>query len=337
MHTTGSITRLLGGRLIGPDDIAVSGVQNLDAADENQLAFISDPRYAPRWANARCRAVLVNRGIELPPRENAAAIEVENADLAMALVLELFAPQPHLPAGMHPSAVIDDSAVLGKDVRIGPLCVIGPRVRVGDGCILHASVNLMADSVIGAGCELFPGVVIGQRCTLGDRCILHPNVNIGADGFGYRPDPRKKIPVKIPQIGSVRIGNDVEIGAGACVDRGKFAATVVGDHCKIDNLVQIAHNCVIGPCVLIAGLCGIAGSVTIEAGAVLGGAVHVGDHLSIGAGAQVAGGTQLMHSVPAGETWAGSPGQPIRDAARQELALRKLPDALKQLKQLRKS
>ncbi|MCC6680152.1 MAG: UDP-3-O-(3-hydroxymyristoyl)glucosamine N-acyltransferase [Phycisphaeraceae bacterium] len=333
MHTTGSITQLVGGRLTGPDDIALTGVQTLSAADENQLAFISDPRYAPQWANARCRAVLVNRGIALPPRNGAAAIEVENADLAMALVLEMFAPQPHLPgAGVHPSAVIDGSAVLGKDVRIGPLCVIGPRVWVGDGCILHASVNLMADCAIGSDCELFPGVVIGQRCTLGDRCILHPNVNIGADGFGYRPDPRKKTPVKIPQIGVVRIGSDVELGAGACIDRGKFAATVVGDHCKIDNLVQIGHNCVLGPCVLIAGMTGIAGSVTIEAGAVLGGAVHVGDHLTIGAGAQVAGGTQLMHSVPAGETWAGSPGQPIRDAARQELALRKLPEVLKQLK-----
>lgn len=333
METTGSIAQLVNGQLTGPGDVAITGVRSLDRAEPEHLSFIGDKRYADGWAKSRCRAALVTRGIELPVREGTAVIRVDNADLAMATVLERFAPpieQP--PAGVHPSAVVDDSAQLGAGVRIGPLCIVGPRVKVGDGCTLHAHVTLAADSSIGAECELHPGVVIGQRCTLGDRCILHANAVIGADGFGYRPDPATRAPKKVPQIGMVRIGSDVEIGAGACIDRAKFDATVVGDHCKIDNLVQIGHNCTLGRAVIIAGLCGIAGSITIEDGAVLGGAVHVKDHLTIGRGAQVAGGTQLMHDVPPGEMWAGSPGQPIKAAARQELALRKLPDLIKQLK-----
>jgi len=334
LETAQTITQLVHGTLTGPGDLLVTGVRALDRAGPDHVSFVGDKRYADRWARSRCRVVLVTRGLELPPRdEPVAVIRVDHADLAMTAVLERFAPPiDRPPAGVHPSAVVDPSAKLGEGVRVGPLCVVGPRARIGDRCTLHAHVTVAADAMLGDDCELFPGVVIGQRCTLDDRCIVHPNAVIGADGFGYRADPRKQVPVKVPQIGTVTIGSDVEIGAGTCIDRAKFDATVIGDHCKIDNLVQIGHNCTIGRGVIIAGLCGVAGSVTIEDGVVMGGGAIVKDHLTLGRGAQIAGGTQLMHDVPAGETWAGSPGQPIKAAARQELALRKLPDLLKQMK-----
>lgn len=336
-HTTQAIAERVEGELAGPSDVTVAGVEALDRAEPGQLTFIGDAHHARRWPESHAGAALVTRGLEPARDDGRPLIFVDSADLAMARVLELFAPDPPRPEpGVHETAVVDPTAILGQRARVGAHCYVGPEARLGDRCVLHPGVTVMDRATLGADCVLWPGTVIRERCSLGDRCICHANSVVGADGFGYRPAPDGTGPVKIPQIGTVEIGDDVELGAGACVDRGKFTATVIGSASKLDNLVQIGHNCQIGRGVIIAGHCGIAGSVTIGDGVVCGGMVAIRDHLTIGAGAQLAGAAQLMHDVPEGETWAGSPAQPVREAAQQTALIRKLPELAKQLKQLQR-
>jgi UDP-3-O-[3-hydroxymyristoyl] glucosamine N-acyltransferase len=237
-----------------------------------------------------------------------------------------------LPAlGIHATAVVDPQATIDPSARIGPLCLIGPRVVIGAGTVLQGQVSVMADSRIGRGCMLWPGVVIRERCEVGDASILHPNVSIGSDGFGYRPAADRRSLVKIPQIGTVRIGRDVEIGSGTCVDRGKFGATVIGDGTKIDNLVQVAHNCVIGRSVVIAAMSGFSGSVSIGDGAMLGGRVGVTDHLHIGRGAHIGAGSLVMQDVPDGARVVGYPAIEAGLWKRISVLLTRLPDMARRL------
>ena len=332
--TTLQIAEHLRGELIGPGHLAIESLEQLAEAGAGQLTFIGNGAYAARWPDCQASAAVITRGLEIPPRDGRALIVVDDADLAMADLLALFAPPPVWPAeGVHPTAIVDPEAQVGPGTRIGPHCVVAAGVRLGPESVLHAHATVMADSILGRGCVLWPGVVIRERCHLGDRCVLHPNTTIGADGFGYRPDPQGGLR-KIPQIGTVRIGRDVEIGANSAIDRGKFSATEVGDQCKIDNLVQIGHNCRLGRGVIVAGCSGIAGSVTIHDGAVIGGLVAVKDHVTIGAGAHVAGASVVMKDVPAGEFWSGAPARHHVETNRGYAALRRLPQLIQQVRQL---
>ncbi len=331
--TTQEIADRVQGELIGPGDAAIAGVNALTAAQPGELTFIGDEAHAAKWPASRASAALVRRGLAVEPGAERCLIVVKDADLAMAIALAMFAPPlPLPPPGVHATAAIDPAAILGRDCRIGPHVFVGPRARIGDRCVLHPNVSVFDDAAIGDDCVLWSGTVVRERCTLGRRCILHPNVTIGADGFGYRPAADGRGIAKIPQIGVVSIGDDVEIGAGTCIDRAKFAATVIGDGCKIDNLVQIGHNCTLGRCVIIAGQAAIGGSVTIGDGAVIGGNAMIPDHITIGAGATVAGGTLPIETIPAGETWAGYYAQPARRYMRMQAALRRLPDLVKHLR-----
>ena len=293
--------------------------------------------YANRWAESKASAALVTEGIELEPGDGRALIFVENADLAMAEILEFLAPpMVRPPAGIDASAKVDGSAELAADVVVGPGCVIGPNVRVGSGTVLQANVVLMDDVKVGSDCVLWPGVVIRERCVIGDRCVLEPNCVLGADGFGYRPDMRGPVPriVKIPHLGHVELGDEVELGANTTIDRGKFAPTTVGSGTKIDNQVQIGHNCRIGRMVIISGCTAVAGSVTIGDGAMIGGGTVVRDHVTLGPGCKLGGGSAVAGDVPAGVEWAGYPARPAKEAFREITALRKLPELLKQFKKL---
>ena len=225
-YSAADLAKLLDGHLVGDPRREVCGVNFIDHAQPHEMTFVGAATYAARWAESAAGVALVGPGLNLAPGPERAIIEVADADLAMARALELFAPPP--PAcepGIHPSAVVDPTASVGAGCHIGPGCVVGPGVTLGEGTVLYANVTVMDDSEIGPGCVLWPGVVIRERCRIGASCILHLNVSIGADGFGYRPAPDGNGLVKIPQIGTVELGNAVELGANTAVDRGKFGAT----------------------------------------------------------------------------------------------------------------
>jgi len=226
----------------------------------------------------------------------------------MIQLLELFKlDAPLLENEIHPSATVHSTAKIGKDVSIGAGCYIGKNVILGDQVQLYPTVTVFDQSCIGVGTVIWSGTVIRERSQIGRHCIFHPNVTIGADGFGYHPRPDGKGLIKIPQIGNVIIGNEVEIGSGSCVDRGKFSSTIVGDGCKIDNLVQIAHNCKLGRACIMAGNSGLAGSVTLGDGVVIAGSVSVKDHVTIGNGAVIEGGSTVINDISAGKRMLGYP------------------------------
>ncbi len=330
--TCGEIAERVGGTVRGPLETRIESVETLDRAGPRELTFIGNEKFAGRWAASHASAALVEQGLSIDTDDGRPLIFVDGVDLAMAQVLEALAPAPPVPAeGVHPTATVAASASLGADVRIGPGCTVGERVRLGEGTVLHSNVTILDETCVGEGSVFWPGTVVRERCEIGERAIVHPNVTVGSDGFGYRPSGGGL--VKLPQIGTVRIGRDVEIGAGTCIDRGKFSATEIGDGTKLDNLVQIAHNCRIGRGVVIAAQTGLAGSVTVEDGAVLGGKVGIRDHVTVGAGAELAAYAAVMEDVPAGATWLGYPAHNARDALREMAAVRKLPNLVRRLKE----
>lgn len=335
--SSGEAAALVGAELSGPADLPLTRLDTLDRADRATLAFIRDEKHAQKWASSEAGAAIVTRGVEVPGHDpdRRALLIVDDADHALIRLLERIAPA-HVgpPPGVHPQATVDPTATLGEAVRVGAGARVGPGTTIGEGTVLHANCVIGARVTIGRACDVRAGVVIEDRCVLGDAVVIHPNAVIGADGFGYRPAPDGRGLVKIPHAGHVEIGDAVEIGAGAMIDRGKFGATIIGAGAKIDNLVQIAHNCRIGRSCVICGACGIAGSVTIGDGAVLGGGVGVRDNVTIGAGAQVGARSGVMDDIPAGEVWVGYPARPAKETMRIVAATGRLPKILKRLRGL---
>jgi UDP-3-O-[3-hydroxymyristoyl] glucosamine N-acyltransferase len=332
--TTQALAEKLDAALHGPGDIEITGLDELDRAGPGQLTFIGENHYAQRWPRSHASAALLAEGIDLDPGPGRALLVVPNADDAMRRALELFAqPIPRPEAGIHRSAVVDPTAEVAEDAAIGPFCHIGPRAVVGPGTVLHGGVTLGQETTLGQGCELWPGVVVRERCTLGDRVIAHPNAVIGADGFGFRQArdaAGEPYMAKMPQVGTVELGADVELGAGTCIDRGKFAATVLGKGCKLDNLVQIGHNCHLGQHVTLAACCAVGGSVTLGDWVLVGGGAMFRDHVTVGPRAQIAGAAKVVRDLEADGQYAGGPAKPHRAVLRELSALEKLPDLVKQ-------
>lgn len=242
----------------------------------------------------------------------------------MAEVLELFTSStPVFDTEIHPTAVIHETAKIGEGCKIGANCYVGKDVELGNEVVLYPNVAVFDETTIGNNTVVWSGTTIRERCEIGSHCIFHINVSIGADGFGYRPSADGRGLVKIPHIGNVIIGDYVEIGANSCVDRAKFSSTIVGDGCKIDNLVQIAHNCILGRFCIMAGHSGLAGSVTLGDGVVIGGSASIKDHTTIESGATVGAGSGVMNDVKAGKTVLGYPAQDSRDMLKQWVAVRR--------------
>ena len=318
------INKVLGGTIIGHTSQMISAPEQLETATENNISFIGSKKYEKFWEHSRAAVAIVNEDISITPGENRAFIKVENADLAMSRILNLFAlPAPVFHQDIHPSAVIEPSATLGNNPRIGAGCYIGPKVIIGQNVTLYPNVTILDECSIGNGTVIWPGAVIRERCHIGIDCIIHPNATIGADGFGFLSCPERGL-VKIPQIGNVMIGNGVEIGANSCVDRGKFSSTVVGDGCKIDNLVQIGHNSKLGKFCIMAGNSGLAGSVTLGNGVIIGGSASIKDHTTIGDRVIVGAGSGVTGDIPAGKTMLGYPAIEARDALKQWAILKRL-------------
>lgn len=327
------IAEKVAGKVSGETSIRISGVQFIDQAQPGQLTFIGRKKYAEQWAVSKASAAVVSEGIAVEPGEGRAIIFVKDADLAMAQVLELFEPAPpELGPGIHASAQVHPTAEIGEGARIGPGCYVGARTKIGRGVVLYPNVTIMDDCCVGDGTIIWPGTVVRERCEIGMQCILHPNVTVGSDGFGYRPAPDGRGLVKIVHIGSVRIGHCVEIGAGTTIDRGKFGATEIGDMTKIDNLVQIAHNCKIGRCCVIAALCGISGSTTLGDGVMMGGQAGAADHVKIGNGVKLGGRTGVIGDIPNGVTMLGMPARDAKEMMRIWAAEGKLPELVRKMK-----
>lgn len=318
------INDVLKGVIIGHTTHLVTAPEQLEIASESEISFIGNKKYEKFWANSKACMAIVNEDISIEPGDNKAFIKVKNADLAMSQVLTLFAPPtPLFKTDIHQSAVIEDTATIGAGTRIGAGCYIGPKVNLGTNVTIYPNVTILDECTIGNDTIIWSGTVIRERCHIGNNGIIHPNATIGADGFGFRPDPEKGL-VKIPQIGNVIIGNNVEIGANSCVDRGKFSSTILGDGCKIDNLVQIGHNSKLGKFCIMAGNSGLAGSVTLGNGVIIGGSASIKDHTIIGDGAIVGAGSGVTGDIPAGKVMLGYPAVEARDALKQWAILKRL-------------
>jgi UDP-3-O-[3-hydroxymyristoyl] glucosamine N-acyltransferase len=300
------------------------------------VSFLASDSYARHLPDTRAAAVLVNRRVRLGDRAappGTVLIVVDDADLATAKLLAAYAPPvPRPAAGVDSAARVAASARVGPSCRVGFNVYVGERAVLGARCVLHPGAFVGDDAVLGDDCELFPNVVVRERVTLGNRVVVHANTAIGSDGFGYRWDGSKH--AKVPQIGTVVIEDDVELGSCVCVDRAKFSETRVGPGTKIDNLVQVAHNVRTGPHCLMAGQSGMAGSVTLGAGVVLGGQSAVKDHARMGDGAMLAACSGVLDDVPAKQVVSGVPAIPHRQALREQAALRELPDLRVQVRRL---
>ncbi len=335
------LAQIVQGELVGNPDIVLNTLAPIEAGGKGALTFIRSQPFAKHWAGSQCEAALVTKGVEVPdhdPKERA-LIYVDDADIAVVRILEMINPgvaQP--PPGISPSANIDPGADVDPSASIGPGCVVMKGASIGPGSVLMANVYIGGSARIGSVCLLHPGVVVGDRCVLGNQCLVFANSVIGADGFGYLPGDETHGTIKVPQIGTVEIGDEVEIGACCTIDRAKFGFTRIGNRTKIDNQVHIGHNCIVGDDVLLCGRTTLGGSATIGDRTMVGGAVVLNDQASVGKDVKIAGGSIVLDSIEDNQTVLGVPAMPSRvalanAAAQRNLAqfVRKVEKSLKRL------
>lgn len=325
------IARFAGGTVEGDSDREISGVAALETAGPSDLVFAEGSQALDEARQSRAGCILVPSGVSLPGQTTVTVAQPKLAFIQTAGVLK---PPPRQPAGMHPTAIIGPGASLGADVSIGPHAVIGPGVRVGARTGIGAGVVIGESAAIGEDCVLYPGVTIYPQARIGNRVTLHAGVVIGGDGFGYVFAEGRHL--KFPQVGSVVVEDEVEIGCNSTVDRGSLGTTVIGTGTKIDNLVQIAHNVRIGKHCVIAAQTGISGSATVEDYAVLAGQVGIADHVVIEEGARVGAkaGVPTGKIVRRGTTVWGIPARPLDVFKRQYAHLSRLPDLFQRVGEL---
>ena len=330
--TAEAIAALISGELIGDGDTAVSGIAPLDRAGENELSILSSAKYAPMLAVTRAGIVLVDPEFrEVAGQPRARIIVKQPLEKLLSLLPRLYPEKPPVP-GVAATARIGKGAEISEQVSIGDYAVIGAGAKLFRGAAIGAHCVIGDGVSIGEGARLMPGVTIYSGASVGARTIVHSGARLGCDGFGYVF--RDGVHNKIPHVGRCLIGDDVEIGANAAIDRGSIDDTVVGNGTKIDNLVHIAHNVRIGAKCLIMAQVGIAGSVTIGDGAIVAGQAGISGHVSIGAGARVAAQAGVFGDVPAGESWSGYPARPHRESLRASAALFKLAGMMRRLENL---
>ncbi len=323
------IAHMTGGRLVGPEDVIITDIRSAGEAGPGDAAFVRDVEEA-----SRCRAGVLIAPEEVPGREGATVV-CDDPEAAAAIVLEAVARERlRPPKGVSPEALVDGSARLGQDVAVGAGAYIGPDAVLADGVVVYPLAYVGPGCRVGSGTMLFPHVCLHAGVTIGADCIIHYGAVIGGEGFGFIQRAGRH--VKLPQVGTVRIGDRVEIGALSAVDRATFEATVIEDGTKIDNLCQIAHNCRIGPDCVIAGCASLAGSVRLGRGVMLAGGVDIADHVNVGDGAVLAAGSGAHRDVEPGAVLLGRPAQPIAEGRRTMVLISRLPEMAKRLRELEK-
>jgi UDP-3-O-[3-hydroxymyristoyl] glucosamine N-acyltransferase len=325
------LAELVQGRISGDPHLQITAARPLSDAGEGHITFVENQRYLNDLSSSRASAFVVPESM---PADGRTVIHAADPLAAFAVIFRKFqGREEEKPAGIHSSAFVHPTA------QVGPNPTIEPFAYVGAGCVVGARCRIRCGVVIGAGCTigddvtLHPNVVLYDRTILGHRVIVHANAVLGADGFGYRLQGGKH--VKVEQFGCVEIGDDVEIGAGTTIDRGTFQATRVGPGTKIDNLVQIGHNCRIGPHNLIVSQVGIAGSCSTDAYVVLAGQVGIADHVHIGQGAVVGAKGGVWKDVLPGARVLGTPAKSEREQKRVIISLEKLPDLLRDVRRIK--
>jgi UDP-3-O-[3-hydroxymyristoyl] glucosamine N-acyltransferase len=327
--TAQDIAQRLGGQVVGDGAMRLTGFAQASSAKAGDLTFAENAEYFAAAEQSAAAAILVSGDFTSATKT---LIKVANARVAFARALPLFFPEKAPAAGIHPTAAIASSARVAASAHIGPHCVIGESTVIGERCVLTGGNHVGDRSRLGDDTRLFPNVVIYHDIVIGQRVRIHASTVIGADGFGYVFDAGQH--VKIPQVGNVVIGDDVEIGACVCIDRAALGSTVIGKGTKIDNLVQVAHNVVIGEHCLVLGQVGIAGSTRLGHYVTIASQSGVAGHLTINDRAVVMAKAGVMTDIPAGERYVGAPAGPDRQVKRQLIALQQLPELIKRVREL---
>ncbi|MCG3149333.1 MAG: UDP-3-O-acylglucosamine N-acyltransferase [Verrucomicrobiae bacterium] len=328
--TARDIASLTGGTLAGNPDIIVTGVAGIKEAQPGDVTFVAHPKYAAALKTTRASVIL------LPPAMDAdlpaTRVLVGEPMSAFAALVQKISPPPiRHESGIHPTAVIHSTATLGQAVSIQPHVIIEAGVVIGDNTLIGAGSYIGHGSTVGANCHFYPRVTLREHTVVGDRVILHTGVVLGADGFGY--ELKNGAHQKIPQLGNVAIGANVEIGANTTIDRARFGTTRIGKGTKIDNLVQIGHNCVIGEHCIVCGLVGMAGSTIVGNYVTIAGQVGIAGHLTIGDKSIIMAQAGVTKDVPPGSLMLGSPAVPHKDFKKINAATQRLPEKLRHIEE----
>jgi UDP-3-O-[3-hydroxymyristoyl] glucosamine N-acyltransferase len=329
--TAAEIARHLGGEVVGDAAVVLNGFAPATTAKAGDLTFAENEAYLARAEQTEATAVLVDGQLASTKKT---IIRVTNARVAFAKALALFFPEPVYPAVRHATAVIAASAQIDPTAHVGPFCVVGEQAVVGPRVVLHGYVFVGERCVISENAQIFAHVTLYPRTQIGRRARIHAGSVIGSDGFGYVIDQGAHF--KVPQVGFVSIQDDVEIGANTTIDRGTLGPTVIGKGTKIDNLVQVGHNVVMGESGIVVSQTGIAGSTKLGNFVTLAGQVGLAGHLKIGDRVTVAAQSGVMNDIPEGQKWLGSPARPDRQMKRSWIALNELPEVLRRVQDLEK-
>lgn len=330
-RSVGELARLVGGVVEGDEHHSIEGVADLAGAGPSEISFFAQPRYEALARQTKAGALVV--GTSAPKDLGKIRIRVAHPSAAFTQIAALFAPPVSPPiTGIHPTAIVAQGVDLAEGVGLGPYVVLEEGAQIGAGTQIGAGSYVGRHVQIGQHCVIHPRVYVGERCRIGNRVILHAGAVVGADGFGYEMKDGKHI--KVPQLGYVQIDDEAEIGANTTIDRGRFARTHIGEGAKIDNLVMIAHNCVVGPHSVMVAQSGLSGSTTTGHHVTIAGHVGTVGHIHIGSGAIVTAKSGVTKDVPAGQTWRGAPARPIKEQMEMEAHIQQLPQLVKRLKAL---
>jgi UDP-3-O-[3-hydroxymyristoyl] glucosamine N-acyltransferase len=328
-YKLGEIAAAVAGTVEGDATTIILGVGGIEEAGPEDITFVANKKYIPLLKTTNAGAVILGEGVEAPDLN---VVRVAEPYAAFARVLAMFAPEPALPENVSDLAYIADGAAVDEKAAVGPFAVVDAGATIGAGTAICAGSYIGRDSFVGEDCIIYPNVTVRERVTIGDRVIIHPNAVLGSDGFGFAT--AEGVHHKVPQIGTVVVGDDVEIGAGTTIDRGTMGATVIGDGCKIDNLVQIAHNVTLGKGTILAAQVGIAGSTKVGEYVVMGGQVGLVGHIEVGDRVQIGAKSGIPKSIPPGEIWFGYPARPIMDTKRIEAYLKRLGELFDRVKNI---
>ncbi|HBR14886.1 MAG TPA: UDP-3-O-(3-hydroxymyristoyl)glucosamine N-acyltransferase [Candidatus Omnitrophica bacterium] len=334
MHKTlAEIASLVDGEFVGDGNLILRGLSGVKEAKEGDLTFVVNSKFLSLCKITKASAIIIPRDMEITGKP---FIRTDNPSIAFSKIVGIVSECeiPFHPQGIHKTAVIGQDVILGENVAVGPFTVIEQGVRIGDNTIIYSGCYVGPKTIIGQNCLIYPQVTIRDRTSIGSRVIIHSGTVIGADGFGY--EQVNGVHQKIPQIGTVQIEDDVEIGVNVAIDRARFDKTIIGKGTKIDNLVQIGHNVVIGENCIITAQVGISGSTTVGNGAILAGQVGVVGHIKIGEGAVVASRAVVMKSVPPQCMVSGFPARPHAQAKRVNACLQRLPYYVRTIHELMK-